>query len=118
MRKKIVAGNWKMNTNLQEGVALAKEINEALKAAQPKCDVIIAVPFTHLASINAVIDPAKLGLGAENCANHKSGAYTGEVSAPMVCFYRSYLRYSRSLGASSILRRNFRNPEGESCSCS
>ncbi len=84
MRKKIVAGNWKMNTNLQEGVALAKEINEALKAAQPKCDVIIAVPFTHLASINAVIDPAKLGLGAENCANHKSGAYTGEVSAPMV----------------------------------
>ncbi|WP_290168767.1 triose-phosphate isomerase [uncultured Muribaculum sp.] len=84
MRKKIVAGNWKMNTNLREGVALAKEINEALKAAQPKCDVIIAVPFTHLASINAVIDPAKLGLGAENCANHKSGAYTGEVSAPMV----------------------------------
>ncbi len=84
MRKKIVAGNWKMNTNLQEGVALAKEINEALKAAQPKCDVIIAVTFTHLASINAVIDPAKLGLGAENCANHKSGAYTGEVSAPMV----------------------------------
>lgn len=84
MRKKIVAGNWKMNTNLQEGVALAKEINEALKAAQPKCDVIIAVPFTHLASINAVIDPAKLSLGAENCANHKSGAYTGEVSAPMV----------------------------------
>ncbi len=84
MRKKIIAGNWKMNTNLQEGVALAKEINEALKAAQPKCDVIIAVPFTHLASINAVIDPAKLGLGAENCANHKSGAYTGEVSAPMV----------------------------------
>lgn len=65
-------------------MALAKEINEALKAAQPKCDVIIAVPFTHLASINAVIDPAKLGLGAENCANHKSGAYTGEVSAPMV----------------------------------
>jgi len=45
---------------------------------------LIAVPFTHLASINAVIDPAKLGLGAENCANHKSGAYTGEVSAPMV----------------------------------
>ena len=84
MRKKIVAGNWKMNTTLQEGVALAKESNEALKAAQPKCDVIIAVPFPHLASINAVIDPAKLGLGAENCANHKSGAYTGEVSAPMV----------------------------------
>ena len=84
MRKKIVAGNWKMNTTLQEGVALAKEVNEALKDSTPKCDVIIAVPFTHLASINAVIDQSKLGLGAENCADHKSGAYTGEVSAPMV----------------------------------
>ncbi len=84
MRKKIVAGNWKMNTNLQEGVALAKEVNAALEAATPNCDVIIAVPFTHLASVNAVINPAKLGLGAENCADHTSGAYTGEVSAPMV----------------------------------
>jgi len=84
MRKRIVAGNWKMNTTLQEGVALAKDVNEALKDATPKCDVIIAVPFTHLASINAVIDQNKLGLGAENCADHKSGAYTGEVSASMV----------------------------------
>lgn len=84
MRKNIVAGNWKMNTTLQEGVALAKEVNEALKGATPKCDVIICVPFTHLASINAVIDQKKLGLGAENCADHKSGAYTGEVSAAMV----------------------------------
>lgn len=83
MRKNIVAGNWKMNTNLQEGVALAKGVNDALKGAEPKCDVIIAVPFTHLASVAAVID-AKLGLGAENCADHKSGAYTGEVSAAMV----------------------------------
>lgn len=84
MRKKIVAGNWKMNTTLEEGVGLAKDVNEALSKVTPKCDVIIAVPFTHLASINAVINPAKLGLGAENCADHKSGAYTGEVSASMV----------------------------------
>lgn len=84
MRKKIVAGNWKMNTTLQEGIALAKEVNQALEGATPKCDVIICVPFTHLASINEVIDTAKLGLGAENCADHKSGAYTGEVSAAMV----------------------------------
>lgn len=84
MRKKIVAGNWKMNTNLQEGVALAKEVNEALKNTTPNCDVIIAVPFTHLASVNDAIDTEKLGLGAENCADKKSGAYTGEVSASMV----------------------------------
>ena len=84
MRKKIVAGNWKMNTNLQEGVALAKDVNEALKGIAPKCDVVVCVPFTHLASVNAVIDSTKLGLGAENWADQKSGAYTGEVSASMV----------------------------------
>lgn len=83
MRKKIVAGNWKMNTSLQEGVALAKEVNEALKTVTAKCDVVICVPFTHLASVKNVIDE-NLGLGAENCADHKSGAYTGEISASMV----------------------------------
>ncbi len=84
MRKNIVAGNWKMNTTLAEGVGLAKDVNEALKhAADVKCDVVICVPFTHLASVAAVIDE-KLGLGAENCADHLKGAYTGEVSAPMV----------------------------------
>lgn len=83
MRKNIVAGNWKMNTTLQEGVKLAEEVNAAVNAADAKCDVIICVPFTHLAPINGVIS-GKLGLGAENCADNKSGAYTGEVSAPMV----------------------------------
>ena len=84
MRKNIVAGNWKMNTTLQEGVALAEEVNNALKGCDKKCDVIICVPFTHLATINGVIDSQVLGLGAENCADHTKGAYTGEVSAPMV----------------------------------
>ena len=84
MRKNIVAGNWKMNTTLPEGVALAKEVNESLKKITPKCDVIICVPFTHLASVNNVIDSNILGLGAENCADHAKGAYTGEVSAAMV----------------------------------
>ena len=66
MRKNIVAGNWKMNTTLPEGLQLAKDVNEALKGIEPKCDVVIAVPFTHLASVNEVIDKSKLGLGAEN----------------------------------------------------
>ncbi len=75
---------WKMNTTLPEGLQLAKEVNDALKGIDAKCDVIICVPFTHLAPINGVIDQNILGLGAENCADHTSGAYTGEVSAPMV----------------------------------
>ena len=84
MRKKIVAGNWKMNKNLQEGVALAKELNEVLTADKPNCGVIICTPFIHLASVAGVIDSNIIGLGAENCADKVSGAYTGEVSAEMV----------------------------------
>ncbi len=82
MRKKIVAGNWKMNKNLQEGVALAKELTEVVK--NPNCDVIIGTPFIHLASVAEVIKGSCIQLSAENCANHTSGAYTGEVSAEMV----------------------------------
>ena len=84
MRKNIVPGNWKMNTTLQEGVKLATEVNDALKSRTPNCDVIICVPFTHLASVKAVIDDSKLGLGAENCADKAKGAFTGEVSGAMV----------------------------------
>lgn len=84
MRKKIVAGNWKMNKTLQEGIALAKEVNEVLANDKPNCDVIICTPFIHLASVVPVVDAAKIGVGAENCADKESGAYTGEVSASMV----------------------------------
>ena len=84
MRKKIVAGNWKMNMNLQDGVALAKEINEALVADKPNCDVVICTPFIHLASVAQVLDSEIVGLGAENCADKAKGAFTGEVSAEMV----------------------------------
>ena len=84
MRKKIVAGNWKMNLNLQEGVALAKELNEALAADKPNCGVVICTPFIHLASVAQVINQDVIGLGAENCADKEKGAFTGEVSAEMV----------------------------------
>ena len=84
MRKKIVAGTWKMNMNLQEGIALAKELNDNLKADKPNCGVVICTPFIHLASIAQFLDQTVIGLGAENCADKAKGAYTGEVSAEMV----------------------------------
>ncbi|KGL55286.1 triosephosphate isomerase [Porphyromonas gulae] len=84
MRKNIVAGNWKMNKTLQEGVALAKELDAALKGRTINCDVIIGTPFIHLASIAAAIDTTRIAVAAENCADKESGAYTGEVSAAMV----------------------------------
>ena len=83
MRKKIVAGNWKMNLTLQEGVALAKEI-VALNQTAPACEVVICTPFIHLATIAGVVEGTNVKLGAENCADKESGAYTGEVSAAMV----------------------------------
>ena len=83
MRKNIVAGNWKMNTTVPEGVKLASEVNAALEGITPKCDGVIGVPFTHLTAVKAVIGE-KLGLSAENCADKAKGAYTGEVSAAMV----------------------------------
>ena len=84
MRKNIVAGNWKMNKTLQEGLALAKELDAALKGRTINCDVIIGTPFIHLASIAAAIDTTRIRVAAENCADKESGAYTGEVSAAMV----------------------------------
>lgn len=83
MRKNIVAGNWKMNTVLEEGVELASQVNDLLKEKKANCEVIICVPFTHLVSVRGVIDEP-LKLGAENCSQHAKGAYTGEVSAAMV----------------------------------
>ena len=84
MRKKIVAGNWKMNTTVPEGVELARAVVE--KSAQVPQDVklIVATPFTHLCPVAAVVEGTRVGLSAENCADKEKGAYTGEVSAAML----------------------------------
>jgi len=84
MRKKIVAGNWKMNTTVAEGVALAKALVEAQNEVPADVQLIIAPPFTHLVPVGEVISGSNIALGAQNCANHTSGAYTGEVAAPMI----------------------------------
>ncbi len=84
MRKNIVAGNWKMNNNLQEGLQLAKDLEVALAGKKVNCDVVIGTPFIHLAPVAATIDTTKIGVAAQNCADKVSGAYTGEVSAAMV----------------------------------
>lgn len=73
-----------MNKTLQEGIELAKELNEVLTADKPNCGVVICTPFIHLASVVPAVDPAIIGVGAENCADKVSGAFTGEVSAAMV----------------------------------
>jgi triosephosphate isomerase len=84
MRKNIVAGNWKMNKTLQEGIALAKELKTVLTGKTINCDVIICSPFIHLPVIHEIVGGSIVKLGAQNCADKASGAYTGEVSAAMV----------------------------------
>ncbi len=84
MRKNIVAGNWKMNKTLQEGMALATELNSILTENKPNCEVVIGTPFIHLASVASAVDTSLLHVAAQNCADKESGAYTGEVSAAMV----------------------------------
>ena len=84
MRKNIVAGNWKMNKTLTEGIELAKGVKEALAGKTVGCEVILGVPFTNLYSIVEAVKGSAVKVAAENCADKASGAYTGEVSAAMV----------------------------------
>lgn len=84
MRKNIVAGNWKMNKTLQEGLETISALKEALEGSKLNCEVIVATPFIHLADASRLTKDSVVKISAENCADHASGAYTGEVSAAMV----------------------------------
>ena len=83
MRTKIVAGNWKMNTTVEEGIQLAKAV-AAASAKVNGATLVVAPPFTHLTAVKEALKGSKVELSAQNCANKESGAYTGEVSAKMV----------------------------------
>jgi triosephosphate isomerase len=82
MRRKIVAGNWKMNTSLEEGIQLAEEVNKLAEGKISDALVIIAPPFTHLYELKKLLTVVKLS--AQNCASEAGGAYTGEISADMI----------------------------------
>ena len=86
MRQKVVAGNWKMNLTLEEGLQLASEIvNMFEDEVRDQVQAIMAPPFTHLSSVAKLIEGSKqIHLSAQNCSDQVSGAYTGEVSAEML----------------------------------
>ncbi len=82
-RQLIVAGNWKMNTNLKEGEKLAKGIVKKTKPSDPL--VILGVPFTHIGAVAQVTkDVPGIQIAAQNCSQELSGAYTGEISVSML----------------------------------
>jgi len=83
MRNKIVAGNWKCNTTLSEGIALAKDVEKLYAEKGDKTvDVIVCTPFLHLTEVSKSC--SKVKVGAQNCAAEAKGAFTGEVSAEML----------------------------------
>lgn len=84
MRKKIVAGNWKMNTLPAEGVELAKGVVAGRGEVCSCVNFIVCPPFTHLSMVAEALKGSDIELGAQNCAAEAKGAYTGEVAASML----------------------------------
>lgn len=83
MRKQIITGNWKMNNSLEEGIKLASEVIDKVNAEKiNNVDIIFAPPFTHLTELSKLVENQNsIYVAAQNCNEHDSGAYTGEVSA-------------------------------------
>ena len=84
MRKYIVAGNWKMNTSVEEGKQLAQNLVNNTPELSSNQKVILTPPFLHLSTVKETIEGSQLDLAAQNCHNENSGAYTGEVSPKML----------------------------------
>jgi triosephosphate isomerase len=85
MRQKIVAGNWKMNLTIAEGINLINDVTKASKALQPHQQIIFCTPSLHLSSSILALPPnTNFYVGAQNCHTQKSGAFTGEISAAML----------------------------------
>ena len=83
MRRKVIAGNWKMNMDLHQSQKLVSEIVSGL-GKNDKAEVIVCPPFTSLSEVSSLIKDTKIKLGAQNMHFEESGAYTGEISADML----------------------------------
>ena len=82
MKKKLIAGNWKMNGGLAANEALLTALRSGL--GQPGCDVAVAVPAPYLAQVQALTAGSPIAVAAQDVSQHESGAFTGEVSATML----------------------------------
>jgi triosephosphate isomerase len=107
MRKKIVAGNWKMNMDLEEGIKLAKSVRDHFQGkGKSKAEAVLCTPFIHLSSLNNILTGSGIEFGAQNCSAELSGAFTGEISCSMI----------KSTGAGYVIighseRRTFYNED-------
>ena len=110
MRKNIVAGNWKLNNTLEEGLKLASEVvNMAKDEVNNDVVIVLGTPFIHLSSVSKLAkENTNVSVAAQDCSTHKSGAYTGEISVSMI----------ESTGASHVIighseRREYHNETNE-----
>ena len=83
IRRKMAAANWKMNLTVAEGIALVNAIQQGLPSPL-SCDVVIAPPFTHIASVADDAGNSGIQLAAQNCFTEPNGAFTGEISIAML----------------------------------
>jgi triosephosphate isomerase len=83
-RRTFIAGNWKMNKSVSEGLALVRELRSAVSMVRDRVEVAIAPPFTALHPVAKALEDSNICLAAQNCHASESGAFTGEVSAPML----------------------------------
>lgn len=84
MRKKVIAGNWKMYMDIAGAVNLISGIKAGLNKDTLKCDVVICPPAVNLETANELVKNSPVGLGAQNMYFEDQGAFTGEISAPML----------------------------------
>ena len=84
MRRKLIAGNWKMNKDIHETAVLISEFKERMKDFRGEVDVVICPPYTSLVVAKSLIKDSLIKLGAQNMSQHDDGAYTGDVSAKML----------------------------------
>ena len=85
MARKIIAGNWKMNLQLQEGLDLIRSVTKYLhNHPVSHLEVVLAPPYIHLASGQEILKDSPVSLAGQDCSQHSEGAYTGEVSAAML----------------------------------
>jgi triosephosphate isomerase (TIM) len=87
MKKMLIAGNWKMNTNGYEAAKLAEAIVSGIMGKKISSGVLICPPYINIPVVSEIVANTKVLLGAQNCSHIPSGAFTGEISIPMLQYY-------------------------------